>query len=226
MLKKTFSFAVFIITCFGFCKAQPALDTITACLKKRPHPFVKLDSRYSFINNELVTIFGIKGGIVFGKKLSFGLGYNQLYSPPKNLNEEVHYINTLGKENTVIKGLHLFYISINAEYTFYQTNHWELGMPLQVGFGQTYYNQYTTFGEKIKSEQKFNFIYEPTISVNYKIRKWFGVGTDFGYRFMLANSRKLSQNLSAPIITFDFQIYYSEIYKSIFSKTKVVAKRL
>jgi hypothetical protein len=220
---RKFLFFLFFLS-IGYLKAQPTLDTIKLCLQHSPRPFANLDSRYSFINNEVVTIFGVKAGIVFGKRVSFGIGYNQLYTAPQNFNEEIHYINSFGKENTVIKGLKLYYISLNMEYVFYQTRHWQLGMPLQVGVGQTYY-QYNINGVKTNTDKNFNFIYEPTISVNYKILKWIGIGTDFGYRFMLANSRKLKQNFNAPIVTFGVLIYYSEIYKSLFPKTKF-AKRL
>jgi hypothetical protein len=205
-------------------KAQSTLDTIIACLKQKPRLFAKLDSRNSFINNELVNILGAKAGIIYGKRLSFGIGYSQLYKAPQNLNEEIHYTDASGVENVSIKGLRLFYISANIEYVFYQTKHWELSMPLQIGVGQTHY-QYELNGIKVKSEKNINFIYEPTISVDYKLIKWVGVGVDFGYRFMVANSSKLKQNFNAPIVTFDILIYYSEIYKSLFPTTKL-AKRL
>ena len=96
-------------------------------------------------------------------------------------------------------------------------------MPLQIGIGKTFY-QYTEGGVKHKTNQSANFIYEPTISVDYKIIKWFGVGVDFGYRFMVTQNRKLNKQFNSPIIAFGLSIYYSEIVKSLFPKSKLAKK--
>lgn len=223
-MNKIFILIISFLFLFGIIKAQSTLDTIKSCLQQKPRPYAKLDSRNSFIDNYLVNIFGVKAGICYGKKLSFGIGYNQLNKSPKILNEESLYVNGVGQSSIVTKKLKLYYVSVSAEYVFYQTKYWELSMPLQIGIGETYY-QYTLNGERIKSNRNVNFIYEPTISVNYKIIKWFGVGADFGYRFMFNNSRKLNQRFTAPIVMFELIIHYSEIYKSLFPNTKL-AKRL
>ncbi|MBN8694987.1 MAG: hypothetical protein J0L87_00540 [Bacteroidetes bacterium] len=204
--------------------AQPTLDTIRSEFRKKPHPFVTLNSRNSFVNNEIVNVFGIKAGLKYGNKLRLGIGYNQLYNPPKNLNENFEYINELGKPYIISKGLKFYYFSATVEYVFYQTKHWEIGMPLQLGVGESYY-QFELNGVKTKTNRNVNLIYEPAISVEYKIFKWVGVGADFGYRFMFANTKKLNQQLNSPIVTFDLMIYYREIFKSLFPNTKL-AKRI
>jgi hypothetical protein len=205
-------------------KAQPTLDTIKYCLKQKPRPFAKLDSRNSFINNSIVNVFGTIAGINFGKRLSFGIGYNQLYSPPKNFNQDVEYFNSLGKPYFVSTGIRFFYISAAIDYAFYQTKHWEISMPLQIGVGQTYFQQ-TVNGIRSKVDKHVNFIYEPTISVDYKIVKWVGVGIDFGYRFLITNDAKLNREFNSPIVTIGIAIYCSEIFKSVFPNSKL-AKRM
>ena len=222
-VKKPIFIISFILFCVLQIKSQSTLDTIKNCLKQKPRPFAKLDSRNSFIDNNLVNIFGVKAGISYGKRLGFGIGYNQLYKPPKNLNEDAEYLNALGKPYIISKGLKLYYISATVDYVFYQTKYWELSIPLQIGIGETYY-QYELNNVKIKVDKNINFIYEPTVSVNYKIIKWIGVGFDFGYRFMIANSRKLNQQFNAPIVTFDVIIYHSEIFKSLFPHSKLAKK--
>lgn len=210
------SFLLFVVLT---TKAQPALDSIINCLKKKPHLFVSVDSRNSFINNNIVSIFGARAGITYGKRLSFGIGYNQLYNPPTSFKEDIEYINALGKPYFINEGLKFYYISAAIEYTFYETKHWEISMPLQIGVGETYY-QYILNGVKNKSNKNASFVYEPTISVDYKIIKWVGLSADYGFRFMLTNSKKLNQQLNSPIVTIGISIYYSEIYKSLFPKSK------
>jgi hypothetical protein len=135
----------------------------------------------------------------------------------------VEYINELGKPYIIEKGLKFYYASAAIEYVFYKSKHWEVGMPLQIGFGESYY-QHTKNGEKIITNRNLNFIYEPAISVEYRVFKWVGVGADFGYRFMLANTKILNQQLNSPIITIDLMIYYREIFKSLFPKSKLAKK--
>ena len=96
-------------------------------------------------------------------------------------------------------------------------------MPLQIGVGQTYYQQIVN-GKKSKADKHTNFIYEPTISVDYKIVKWIGVGVDFGYRFLITDNNKLNREFNSPIVTFGLAIYYSEIYKSVFPKSKLTKR--
>jgi len=203
--------------------AQPTLDSIKQELKHKPHPFATLNSRNSFVDNSIVNVFGVIAGIKYGEKLRLGIGYNQLYNPPKKLNQNVEYINELGKPYIIEKGLKFYYVSAAIEYVFYKSKHWEVGMPLQIGFGESYY-QHTKNGEKIITNRNLNFIYEPAISVEYRVFKWVGVGADFGYRFMLANTKILNQQLNSPIITIDLMIYYREIFKSLFPKSKLAKK--
>jgi hypothetical protein len=223
--KQKIIFLLFFFALIGIqSKAQPTLDTIKFCLQQKPHLFAKLDSRNSFINNSLVNVFGVKAGIRYYKRLSFSLGYYQLYNPPKSFSEDVQYINSHGSEYIIRKGLKMYYFSGNIEYSFYQTKHWELSMPLQIGIGKTYF-QYTAEGKKYKTNDLVNFIYEPTIAIDYKIIKWVGVNAAFGYRFMVAQNGRFNKQFNSPIVTFGISIYYSEIVKSLFPKSKI-AKRM
>jgi len=215
-----------LLFCFLYYNStsQPAIDTIKKSLQLKPHLFAKLDSRNSFIDNSLVHIFGAKAGIKYGNKLRFGLGYNQLYNPPKGLNQNIEYVNELGKPYFISRGLKFYYISASIEYAFHQSKKWEVSMPLQFGIGESYYQHYYN-GQKTKTERTTNFIYEPSISIEYKLFKWIGIGADFGYRFMFNGNRKLNQQLTSPIVTFNIVIYYREIYKSLFPKSKLAKSK-
>ncbi len=92
-------------------------------------------------------------------------------------------------------------------------------MPLQIGVGQTYY-KYKLLGETKKIEKNVNFIYEPCVSIEYKYLKWIGVGADVGFRFMVTKDKKLNQNFNSPTYAFKLLIYYNEIFKSLFPKSK------
>ena len=200
-------------------KAQPTFDTIHDCLKQKPQLFGKIDTRNSFIDNSRAKILGLKLGISYGKRLDFGIGYNQLYSSAKDFDKNIHFRNTNNIRDSSVAILHLAYFSIHTEYIYYQNKKWELSIPLQLGVGQTYY-QYLQAGDKKKIERNTVFIYEPSVSVEYKIVKWVGIGSDIGFRLMVGNYKNLNQKFSSPTYAFKLIIYYDEIVKMFLKKKK------
>ncbi len=217
MIHKKINLSIFFFCFVLFSKAQPTLDTLKQCLQAKPHLFAKLDTRNSFIENSRAKIFGIKAGLNYNSRLYFGIGYNQLYPPADKFDEKIYFKTEKNITDSAVAALKLFYISIHVEYVFYQTKHWQLSMPLQMGIGETYY-KYKYLDENKKIEENINFVYEPAISVEYKFLKYFGIGAEVGYRFMIANNRKLNEKFTSPIYAFSLFIYYSEIYKSLFKK--------
>jgi len=217
-------FIIFIFLLFASATiAQPTLDTIKNCLKQKPHLFAKIDSRNSFIENSRAKIVGFKAGLNYGKRLHLGVGYNQLFGNSPAFNKEIYYQNSNNLRDSVTAKLRLGYISIHAEYIFYQVGHWQLSMPLEFGIGKTYY-KYKLNGKNKLIEENYNFLYEPAISIEYKIIKWIGVGADVGYRFMITNDRKLNANFTSPTYAFKLLIYYSELGKALFPKSKWVQR--
>lgn len=206
--------------------AQPTLDTIQWCLKQKPHVYGKFDTRNSFFYNSRVKIFGIKAGLNYGKRLHLGIGYNQIYpfaKITKNFDKQIYFTNESNETDSITARLKLFYFSAQVEYIFYQTKHWQLSIPLQLGFGQTGY-KYQFMERKYNIEQHACLIYEPAVSTEYRFFNWIGIGADVGFRFMLTNSKALNQKFNSPCYAFKLLIYYSEIYKSLFPKSKWAQK--
>lgn len=199
--------------------AQPTLDTIKDCLKQTPQLFGKLDSRNSFISNSQAKILGVKLGLNFGNRLHFGIGYNQLYPPANNFDKKIYFTNSNSITDSATARLKLFYFSTHVEYIYYQNQHWQLSIPLQIGLGKTFY-QYKLFEEKKEIESTIVFIYEPAVSIEYKFMKWIGIGADVGFRFMITDYKRLNQKFNSPTYAFKLLIYYNEIYKSLFKKQK------
>ncbi len=209
----TFILLILFSSLFSRIKAQPALDTINACLKETPQLFGKLDSHNSFISNSRAKILGVKIGINYGNRLHFGIGYNELYPSAKDFDKLVYFLNSNNLPDSAIAILKLFYFSSHVEYVYYQNQRWQLSIPIQMGIGKTFY-QYKLSGEKKEMESTTVFIYEPAISVEYKLAKWFGIGADVGFRFIVTDYRRLNQKFNSPTYAFKLLIYYNEIYKS------------
>ncbi len=160
---------------------------------------------------------GAKLGLTYGKRVDFGMGYHQLYSRATSFDKQIYFVNALGKPDSATATLKMYYISVYAEYVFYKTKHWELSMPLQIGSGKSFY-EYES-GNKKKTDAIWHFIYEPAVSIEYKLVKWFGIGSEIGYRFMLTPERRLNQKFTSPTYAFSAHLYYNELFK-LFKKKK------
>ncbi len=51
-------------------------DSLRHVFKQRITPSFKFDTRNSFITGNSTKVWGIKGGVSFGKRLNLGVGYN------------------------------------------------------------------------------------------------------------------------------------------------------
>jgi hypothetical protein len=149
-------------------------------------------------------VFGVKAGIQFEQKLSFGIGYNRLWS---DLKREVV---RSGKVYEV--SLAFYNISPYVEYVFYQDQRWELSIPVQFGFGESYYKNRQDEGPS-NFDRKFVSSYEPAITFQYRFLRYFGAGMGVGYRLMLVPNSKLEEQFTSPVYLFKFKIYFEDIYE-------------
>ncbi len=212
-MKKRWLLLVFLFQCFVLTvQSQPALDTIKDCLTKKPKFYFSFDSRNSFIDHSRAKIFGFLMGMNYANRLYCAVGYNQLYPPTSNFDETYYYMNADNKRDSVKQELKLYYVSASVDYVFYKSHHWSLSMPLQIGIGTNYY-RYNQGGTTHRLGQQINIVYEPAVAVEYKLCRYFGVGAEMGYRFMVGSDRKLNAKFTSPIYAFSFILYYFDIYK-------------
>ena len=198
---------VFIVLCsFVDGNAQSFEKELKDAVKTKPKFEFRMDSRHSFINQKGVKTAGVKIGIQFAEKLSFGLGYNQLWSPLSSL------ILENGLETKVQLGF--FNFSPYVEYVFFKDKKWELSIPVQIGLGSSYYlNQSATGKEKLRKE--FVLSYEPAITFQYRLFKYFGVGLGVGYRFMVIRNGELEEKFTSPVYIFKTRIYFQDILRDL-----------
>jgi hypothetical protein len=196
-------------------------DTISKILHGKIFPTASFDSRNSFISSSRAHIWGVKAGVDFDGRLQGGIGYNR---HDKNLEKDIYFINELGVKDSTTAFLHLDYFSFYVRYVYYKTKHWKFSvMPYQLGFGNSRY-VYENSGRKAVAGKRFVVLYEPGISVSYKIFQWFGVGGDIGYRFMLRGNPAIPENFNSPTYSFYVIIYWGELYKIAFPDSKWAKK--
>ena len=187
-------------------------DSLMLSLQKPVRLQFKLDTRNSFIASRRAQITGIKIGADFGKTLRIGGGFNFLNS---NFTKEKNYPSPLGVD-TILQKLKLRYMCYYIEYVFYRTPHWEFSVPVQFSVGAAWYNYTFKNVEGLRSRKHLVVLYEPTLSGQYKIFPWLGVGLDLGFRYALIKNKFIEEKLTSPIYVFKVLIYWGELYKKVF----------
>jgi hypothetical protein len=194
-----------------FSKAQ-LYDSLRTALKLKSSIHFKFDSRNSFISSRRAQIWGVKLGADFGKKLRLGFGYNFLNS---TFFEVLNYPSPL--ENNVLgRQLKIRYGCAYIEYVFYRQNRWEFSVPVQFSVGSIWYDYSFNNIDGLRGRKRLLVLYEPTLSGQYKIVNWFGIGADLGFRYALVKSRTIDAKLSSPIYVFKALIYWGVLYKKVF----------
>lgn len=197
-------YILFFFTLNISAKAQ-LFDTIQKDFKRKPGIIVKLDSRNTFINGKINQFSGVKLGLSFNKRTRYGVGYSYLENGSS-------VINNLGE--TGFYKIH--YAHVFADYVFYNKGKWEFALPVQIGIG----NSFIEFPNNKRVAQKYIVLYEPNISGQYKVFKWFGIGADLGFRYCIIRNKELGNEFQSPTYTFKTLIYWDVLYKTIFPRSK------
>ena len=194
------------------------IDSIYHALGAKPTGEIRIDGRNSFLTGSKTPISGLKAGLDFDSKFIIGIGWQWI----RDNRKPESYNSVISINDTLIRKTKLHYLALYAEYTFYKTKHWQFSIMPQIGMGSTYYSYEHSNNELLNSVSRKStvFIYEPMMSGNYRITKYFGLGADLGWRFTIKNRRFVKDFLTSPIYSFHFDIYWWTIYKSIFRKNK------
>lgn len=187
-------------------KAQSFEEELKTAITKKPKLEVRMDSRHSFINQTGVKTVGFKVGIQFNEKLSFGMGYNQLWSP----------LSRTIADQGVEKKVKLAYYNISpyVEYVFFRDDKWELSIPVQFGFGSSYYKKSGNQGSG-QLRKEFVMSYEPAITFQYRFLKYFGAGFGIGYRLMIIPNQQLEEKFTSPVFIFKTGIYFQDVFRDL-----------
>lgn len=212
------SLALFL---FFFKTQAQLLDSFKVILKGRSSIDLRLESRYSFIENDFAGISGVRIGVSFKRKLRFGGGISWLKS---NIVENEYIPN----ENNVLiftpKYLKLAYFCLYADVVFYKTKRWQVSVPIQTGIGASWY-QYQGSYKLNSNNKRLLLLYEPGISTHFKIFKWFGLGADVGYRFVLKDNRHMGETFNSPTYAFKILFWADQLYYDLFPKSKLAQER-
>lgn len=195
-------------------KAQPVNlgDSLRHYMEQENKLLLRLDTRNSFITGRSAQIRGVKAGVSFGDRLSFGIGYNWL---KKGFYQD-YVLDPRTALDTVSSRLHFHFLSPFAEYVFYDRKGFSVAIPVQIGFGTSWLSYDDLAGNKSKTDKKFVMLYEPAMTVEQRFLKYFAAGFGVGYRLMLKNNKEVDARFSSPIYLVRLRLIFSELYKDFY----------
>lgn len=184
------------------------LDSIKKAFYQKPKVLIKLDSKYSFVSNQLVTMRGIKTGLNFDNKVKLGIGYSWMKNNFK-FDNPTHIVNNINHN------LRYSYLSIFGDYNFYTTNIWSYMVNLDLAIVKLGYKNVKTKKYKYKS---LGTVLEPSIIAEYIQIKYLAIGIGGGYRFVFREDNNIVEKFSAPIFILRLKLDFYTIYKELIKK--------
>ncbi|MBA2611084.1 MAG: hypothetical protein H0U95_03875 [Bacteroidetes bacterium] len=204
----------------GIVNAQ-FLDTLHDVFTHKSSIDARLESRNSFIDNQLISVTGVRLGVAFQRKLRVGGGISWLKSDFK---KDFYLPNESGKTDTITKHLKMAYLAYYIDFVFYKTKRWQLSVPIQAGSGFTWWQQNKTYSFNGPGKKYFLFLYEPGITAQFKVFKWFGLGADVAYRFTMVNNKKIGEHLNSPTYSFKILIWFDQLFYEFLPNSKITKK--
>lgn len=197
------------------------MDSLDDFFKLKRSIDIRLESRNSFINNRLISVNGFRAGLAYQRKLRIGGGFSWLNSDVKS---NFYVPNSKGTSDLTIKYLKFVYLCGYIDFVFYKTKRWQLSVPIQLGSGVAWFQENRAYSYKNKDAKHFLLLYEPGITVQFKIFKWLGLGTDVAYRFTLKNTKKIGETLNSPTYSFKLLTWFDQLYYQLFPNTNLTKK--
>jgi len=191
------------------------VDSLLFALRQKPKVFFQFDASNSFISGRGANAIGFKAGLDFGRRVKFGAAY---YTVVSDIVENKY----VAKYDTFYNAkLQMGYYTTFAEYVVYDRGRWQFSLGNQFGVGRAYFWYYPNRESKSKTEtlsDNLIILYEPYISGQFKILKWFGLGFGTSYRTMLITNKEIDHRLSSPVYSIRIKIFMNEIYSSLFPR--------
>lgn len=165
----------------------------------------KFEGRNAFVRTHHALFLGVRMGVEFKFPIRAGLGYywmqteiaSQLYNPAEHPQSGTSAIPRMR------------YMMAYVEYTFWEEDGWALGVPLQMGMGETFYrtstNTHVGNGLVIPLESG--------VDVSYKFSRWASLGVGIGYRIMLLGNDGVKENFNSPYYQVRIGLAMNEIFK-------------
>jgi hypothetical protein len=221
--RKGFASAFFFLLFFGLSFLQShsqVLDSIQFCFKKKPHLTGGISTKNTFINGFTSPVYTARMGLDFDNRIKMGIGISWLKLSKYHIGRDntPFYIDKYIADQSGLQIVHpelqFRYVNLFVEYVYYKTGKWQFSIPILIGVGDSRY-KYNFNDRPIVESKHLIFLYEPVVSGQYKINKWFGAGLDVGYRIMIIGNRHIGSKFNSPIYDLGVIIFWGELYRTV-----------
>ena len=181
------------------------------------------DFRNSGNQYNLFEYYGLKFGVE-NKKIRVGVAYHILH---KNLfsiitNDNFFELQTISHHQTKYHVASIF-----TELILHQTPRWELIAPIHFGIGlmeldanKAILNHLLVRSHDLDYILREEWVESAVVSLkaNYRIVKWAGVTTGFGYNQMFSNDKTIRASFSKLFFSFGLKLFFDEFANVLKSK--------
>jgi hypothetical protein len=190
-------------------------DSLRTVFLEKPKLTASFNTWNSFVTGKSARIRDVRAGLIWKKSLSIGIGYHWLKTSfPVNVTHR-------GKRQEAEIEFH--YWAPFVKYRFFNKKKWDASVDLQLGAG----NSFARIGRgdsRIVLLQNRVWLYEASMSVEYKILNLIAIGGGYGYRIMLKNNNDLNQQFTSPVYVLGIRLIFDELYKIVQNKRSLRAQ--
>ena len=205
---------IVILSTILFLNKSIAQERPTQKKPKKTSFYFAFDVRWSIVRELPVRISGLKTGISFNRKHAIGFGYYNLGRPlfgqhfvsspvEYDAKQTLYSRRENGNINVDTKvRLSMDYLSLFYEFRFLARKKWNLDWNTQLGAGNVEIVILNKKNEKVIGgypKMRMISLVETSVSVQYKIVDWFGLGAGLGYRYMINPNEYISATFNYPI---------------------------
>lgn len=212
LFRGIFCFGVIFSSCVFGQKNNPVFIDMREALSAKPAFDWDIDTRNSFIASKRAGVFGIRAGVHFDRIVRLGLGYNFLYT---TISEEFFTENSGGRRVNAKQRFHMRYGSIYGEYVYYRKNNLKMTIQMLFGAGISQFRFVDSYNVQVKSSWRPVYLYEPHMTGDYKLMKYFSVGAGLGYRIVYSPDKFSRSRLNSPIYIVRANILFRELYNAL-----------
>jgi hypothetical protein len=177
--------------------------------------FFALDARRSFVLENSSKFNGLKLGVTYKEKHRFGFGFYGMQQPVRFVAEVDRDIYPTSTDTV---RFNFSYVSAFYEYVWLKNKRWELSTPFHLGVGNLSFSYMDTAALYRPLYGGGALMTEMTGVAQYKVFRWFAVGTGAGYRAMLLSEKSIRQSLNSPVYLIQFKLLFGELYKMTFRR--------
>jgi len=214
-IKHIFLFSFFFLGSIYFSKADnKVLDSIKYYTQNNKGKlFGGFHNRNSFLGSIPIKLYGLRGGLEYGEKISYFLGLYTTYDVTDRyrIDSTSHPIH----KDTFKRATNLTYMSVGAEYIIYQKKRWTFSIPLMVGIGTGVRKEY--LNQTLNNKSRILVLpVESGVRGHFSITDWLGVEATSGLRISPFNSLEFTGFYNSLGIN----VYLGVLYKKVFKKEK------